>query len=284
MKAKVLIVGCGDLGQRLGVQLAAQGWRVLGMRRQAQALPAVIEPVLGDVSNPRCPPLWPQGELDALVYCVAASQHDEAGYRAAYLQGLQHVLSWLAEHGQRPKQLIFTSSTGVYAQRDGQWIDEQSATEPSRYTGQVMLEAEQCALNSGLEASVVRLGGIYGPGREHFLGQVRQGAQVLNEPAVYTNRIHIDDAAGLVAHLLNRAMQGEPLQRCYLGVDNYPAPLHEVVLWLREQLQVQADPTAAFLSRAASKRCSNTLARDSGWTPLYPTYREGFQAILSAAQ
>jgi nucleoside-diphosphate-sugar epimerase len=218
--------------------------------------------------------------VDYLVYCAAATDHDEAGYRAAYVQGLRHVLEWLNDYGQEPKHLLFVSSSSVYGQQNGEWVDESSETKAGGYSGQVMLEAEQVALNSGIPASVVRLTGIYGPGREWLLSQVRQGYRVAIDPPLYGNRIHADDAAGLLAFLLQHVEQGGVLDQCYIGVDDAPAPLAEVVAWLREYLGVTEWAENASVRRAGSKQCSNARAKALGWVPRYPSYREGYAAIL----
>lgn len=278
--ASLLIAGCGDVGTRLGLRLAAAGWTVYGLRRSVAALPAQIRPVAGDLQGDSCPPDWPAGRLDYLAYCAAATQYDEEGYRGAYVEGLRRVLGWLAQHGQRPRRLLFVSSSGVYAQQDGQWIDECSPAEAESYSGRVMLEAERLALGSVMAASVVRLTGIYGPGREWLLNQVRQGCRVPSEPPLYGNRIHVEDAAGLLAFLLQADARGVALEACYLGVDDEPAPLHEVVAWLRERLGVSHWVEESTLRRAGSKRCSNARARALGWVPQYPSYREGYAAIL----
>lgn len=277
----VVIAGCGDVGSRLGVRLAAEGWTVHGLRRSVQALPNVIQPVPADLHEPMCPAAWPRGAVDYLVYCAAASHHDEAGYRAAYVDGLRHVLAWLGEHGQRPRRVLFVSSSGVYGQQGGEWVDEQSPVEAHSFSAVIMREAEQLALHSGLPASVVRLTGLYGPGRQWLLNQVRQGYRVASEPPLYGNRIHVDDAAGLLAYLLTADQRGVALDDCYLGVDDAPAPLHEVVAWLREQLGVSHWSDEAQVRRAGSKRCSNARARALGWTPQYPSFREGYAAILA---
>ncbi|MDH4562983.1 SDR family oxidoreductase [Pseudomonas sp. BN411] len=276
----LLIAGCGDVGSRLAQQMLHAGWTVHGLRRQVAALPAGVLPVAGDLEQPACPTAWPQGPLDYLVYCVAASQPDEAGYRAAYVEGLRHVLGWLAERGQTPRRLLFVSSSGVYDQRDGEWIDETSPAEAESFSGSVMLEAERIALNSGIPATLVRLTGIYGPGREWLLKQVRMGYRVVSEPPLYANRIHVDDCAGLLAHLLKAEAGGVALQDCYIGVDDAPAPLHEVVGWLREQMGVTEWAEESTVRRSGSKRCSNARARALGWVPRYPSYREGYAAIL----
>lgn len=276
----VMIAGCGDVGGRLAVRLRDAGWQVYGLRRTVSQLPNGILPVAADLHEPGCPDQWPQGELDYLVYSAAATQHDEPGYRQAYVDGLRHVLSWLQSRGQRPKRLLFVSSSGVYAQADGEWVDETSPADAQRFSGQVIREAEQLAWNSDVPATVVRLTGIYGPGREWLLKQVRMGYRVSVEPPLYGNRIHADDAAGLLAFLLQADCAGQPLQDCYIGVDDEPAPLHEVVGWLRQRLGIEHWAEESAVRRSGSKRCSNARARALGWTPQYPSYREGYAAVL----
>ncbi|WP_342623703.1 SDR family oxidoreductase [Pseudomonas alkylphenolica] len=276
----VLIVGCGDVGSRLAKQMLACNWQVSGLRRSVDLLPAGVTGVAADLFDAQCPATWPSAAPDYLVYCAAASQHDEAGYRAAYVDGLKHVLSWLAERGQAPKRLLFVSSSGVYAQQGGEWIDETSVAEPQSYSGTVMLEAEKLALASGIPASIVRLTGIYGPGREWLLSQVRQGYRVTEEPPLYANRIHAEDAAGLLAFLLKADAGGQALEDCYIGVDDAPAPLAEVVAWLRQYMGVTEWSEQDRVRRTGSKRCSNARARALGWAPQYPSYKEGYAAIL----
>ncbi|MEX6500800.1 NAD-dependent epimerase/dehydratase family protein [Pseudomonas zhanjiangensis] len=278
---RLLIAGCGDVGSRVGLRLADAGWTVYGLRRSVAALPAELLAVPGDLQLDSCPPAWPTGELDYLVYCAAATQHDEAGYRAAYVDGLRRVLGWLAQCGQTPRRLLFVSSSSVYGQQGGEWVDETSPALAEGYAGRVLREAERLALGGAVAASVVRLTGIYGPGRQWLLNQVRQGYRVASEPPLYGNRIHADDAAGLLAFLLQADAAGAALEDCYIGVDDEPAPLHEVVGWLRERLGVSGWAEQASVRRAGSKRCSNARARALGWTPRYPSYREGYAAILA---
>ncbi|AIG03789.1 NAD dependent epimerase/dehydratase family protein [Pseudomonas fluorescens] len=276
----VVIAGCGDVGSRLASQLLAAGWEVHGLRRNVARLPQGVIGIAGDLFKKDCPDTWPIGGVDYLVYCAAATEHDEAGYRKAYVEGLQHVLEWLDDYGQQPKQLLFVSSSSVYGQQSGEWVDETSPTQAVGYSGQVMLEAEQVAFDSGIPATTIRLTGIYGPGREWLLSQVRQGYRVAVEPPLYGNRIHVDDAAGLLAFLLLHVERGGALDKVYIGVDDAPAPLAEVVGWLREYLGVTEWAEDASVRRTGSKQCSNARARALGWAPTYPSYREGYAAIL----
>ncbi|MFS2198376.1 NAD-dependent epimerase/dehydratase family protein [Pseudomonas sp. Pseusp3] len=276
----VLIAGCGDVGSRLATQLLAAGWEVQGLRRDVSRLPVGVIGVAGDLFNKDCPDTWPVGAVDYLVYCAAATDHDEAGYRAAYVQGLEHVLEWLNDYGQVPNRLLFVSSSSVYGQQDGEWVDEASPAVAAGYSGRVMLEAEQLALKSGIPASIVRLTGIYGPGREWLLTQVRRGYRVAVEPPLYANRIHADDAAGLMACLLEADRRGVALDDVYIGVDDEPAALADVVNWLRGYLGVTEWDDDASVRRTGSKRCTNARAKALGWAPNYPSFREGYAAIL----
>lgn len=276
----LLIAGCGDIGSRLALQLLPSGWQVHGLRRDIAALPAGVTGIAGDLFDPQRPMNWPTGGIDYLVYCATPTERDEAGYRRAYVEGLEHALGWLRASGQSPRRVIFVSSSSVYGQQQGEWVDETSATEATGFSGQVLLEAERVALDSGWPASVVRLTGIYGPGRSDLSSRVRQGYSVAIDPPVYGNRIHADDAAGLLAYLLKADAEGVKLQDCYLGVDDAPVPLAEVVAWMREYLGVTEWAEQATLRRAGSKRCSNARARALGWVPRYADYKAGYAALL----
>lgn len=276
----VLIAGCGDIGGRLATQLLPHKWTVFGLRRSVAKLPAGVVGVSGDLFDPRMPEQWPEGRIDYLVYCATPSQRDESGYRAAYVEGLQHVLSWTERSGQKPKRVFFVSSSSVYGQQDGEWIDETSPAEATGFSGMVMRDAETLALGSGLPATIVRLTGIYGPGRSDLMNRVRQGYSVAVEPPLYGNRIHADDAAGLLAFLLQADARGVALDDCYLGVDDAPVPLAEVVDWLRQRLGVTEWSEENSVRRAGSKRCRNARARALGWAPRYASYREGYEAML----
>ncbi len=279
--SSVLIVGCGDIGSRVARLLLACQYRVYGVRRTLSDLPEGVLGVAADVSTAALPATWPKEPLDYVVYCVAASQHDEAGYRAAYVEGVRNTLAWLQASGQCPKRLFFVSSSGVYGQQSGEWVDEQSPTEPSSYTGQLMLEAERLAQGSEVPATVVRLTGIYGPGRERMIEQVKKGCQAAAGGSVYGNRIHADDAAGLLAFLIQADATGAALEPCYIGVDDCPATLAELIEWLRGYLQISHTSDQAAMRRTGSKRCSNARARALGWAPQYPSFREGYAALLS---
>ena len=279
---RVLIAGCGDVGTAIGRRLAAAGVEVFGLRRHVDALPNGIVPVAADLTDPGSLRGLPDG-LDAVVVAVAADERTEAGYRSTYVDGLSHLLGALAGRGAGgglPARLLLVSSTAVYGQSDGAWVDEDTPTAPTRFTGRVMLDAEALVAQAGTRGIVLRCAGIYGPGRTRLLRQVRDGEASCHEVTAYTNRIHRDDAAGAAAHLLTLD-DPEPV---YLAADDDPAPRCEVLRWLADRLGAPDPPVEpGASSRGANKRCRNDRLRASGYTLAYPTFREGYEDVLRTA-
>jgi hypothetical protein len=182
------------------------------------------------------------------------------------------------------------SSTRVFAEANGGWVDEGSALTQKDLWAQPIIAAEQQLLNSGHAASVVRFAGIYGLHGGRLLSRIRRGELCPPEPESFTNRIHRDDCAGLIAHLLQRAQSGEAIARMIIGVDDLSAPRYEVESWLATELGV-ANQSPEFLgtveeptrhNTAGHKRCRNTALRESGYQLLYPDYNRGYGAVLDA--
>lgn len=114
-----MIADYSGVDRRLGEMLLTDSWRIHGLRRSVSALPQGTLPVAGDLQAPECPARWPSEPLDYLMYSVATSQHDGAGYRVTYVDNLHHVLGWLQAHSQRPRRLPFVPNTGICTQTDG---------------------------------------------------------------------------------------------------------------------------------------------------------------------
>ncbi len=273
----ILIAGCGDVGSLAGVELAAQGHEVWGLRRNIDLLPAEIRSYAADLTVPGDLGELP-GDLDFVVYAAGADARDEAAYQRAYVEGLQNLLAALVEQGQAPKRIFYTSSTAVYAQRDGEWVDEESRAEPKRFSGRLVLEGEGVLAACPFPSTVLRLGAIYGPGREGLIERVRTGrAKRAPGRMNYTNRIHRSDAAGALVHLMGMA---DP-EDLYLGVDCEPVAEAELLAWLADRLGVPVpEEEAANARRAGSKRCSNARLLATGYRFRYPTFREGFAEQL----
>lgn len=279
-KKTLLLAGCGALGQAVAARLRDSGWHLLGLRRNTAVLPDWIEPLAADLLAADCPASWPRQQIDYVLFSLTPAARDAAAYRRAYLQTQHNLYRWLRQHGQKPRHLLFVSSIGVYGQDAGQWVDEQSETRPQRWSGQIMLQAEELARSSGIAASMVRLAGIYGGARQSFLQRVAAGYHADGCSNRLTNRIHEQDAAALLAHLLQLAAGGTRLAPVYLGVDDAPVEQAEVVSWLQQQLKVAGQPQLLLGKAGTSKRCSNALARSSGWRPQYADFRAGYAQLL----
>ena len=267
---RLLIAGCGDIGIRLAGKLDSNDWQVAGLRRNIQALPGSIHPVQADLLDPGSLTTI-AGQWDGVIYQATPGQRDPEAYRQAYIQGLENLLDKLSA-----LRLIFVSSTAVFGQDDGSEVDEQSITEPSAFNGQILLEAEKCALDAG--GLAVRFSGIYGPGREFLINQVRGGkARCREHPPQWTNRIHADDCAGALAHLLNLDAP-DPV---YCASDDEPVTRCQVMDWLADRLGVARPERETAASSAQGKRVLNHRLRASGYDFLYPDFRAGYGALLT---
>ncbi|MDJ0353221.1 MULTISPECIES: SDR family oxidoreductase [Micrococcaceae] len=290
----VLMAGCGDLGTEAGLRFAAAGYRVVGWRRSPEKLPAAIEGAAADLAAGDLPPV--PADTTAVVVAIAADSPTEAAYRAAYLDGLSNVVDAVLRSGAPVRRVLFVSSTAVYGDAGGEWIDESTTPEPGGFSGRIIREAEEVLYRrlrgTGITPVVLRLGGIYGPGRTRLIDQVRSGAAVIPAESRFTNRIHRDDAAAAIVHLCTMDALPGPV---YLGVDNEPAEQGEVLSFLAAELGLPRPPSdtggqsgepnkgSGEPSRGGNKRCSNNLLRSTGFAFHYPSFREGYRAMLAGA-
>lgn len=256
------------MGVTLATRLAGEGHRVFGLRRRARELPEGVEPFEADLTDPDTLRALPT--VDAIVYAAAPDARGEEAYRTVYVEGLENVLRASA----RSARVLFASSTAVYGQRDGSLVDETSETRPLGYRGRVLLDAEAVVAALGSRATVLRLAGLYGPGRARLLDAVFRGDAEYARGEI-VNVIHRDDAAGVLRHLMT-APPG-----LYLGVDDEPVDKETLLRWLAARTgspppreRVDASPLAG------GKRLSNRRLRDSGYEFSFPTFREGFESLL----
>lgn len=278
-RERMLVAGCGDLGARLGERLAGQGHRVFGLRRRPERVPAPLEPLGADLLKPdELAGRLPEG-LTRVFFILTPDRYDGPGYEAAFVTAQRHLIDALHRQSAELRRYVFVSSTSVYGQHAGEWVDEDSPAEPTRATGAALLEGEAVAGAAPWTSTVVRFAGIYGGGRDALVRKVLRGEPC--RAGHYTNRIHRDDAVGVLAHL---ASDGTP-PGTYLGVDHEPAPQCAVMGEIARRLGVTAprlssDP--ATTPRAGSKRCSSRRLLATGYAFVHPTYREGYAAELSA--
>lgn len=277
---KLLIIGCGDVGRRLARLVHTDFQEIVGVRRRIPStdVDTPLRYIALDASLAEDYLLLQGINPSVVVITMTPSAYTDEGYRQAYVRSCQHICASLHQQPVPPRRVIFVSSTRVYAQHAGETVDEQSATCPESFAGQRLLEAEQVIRNSGLPHCIVRFSGIYGPGRHRLLTQVRDGH--ITRDNIITNRIHADDCAAVLAHLIDPRKAGSA--SLYLATDSHPAPLGEVVAWLAGELQVPLPLPPLMDAHVAhtGKYCSNQRLLNSGFAFQYPSYQEGYYQVL----
>ncbi|MDB5306164.1 MAG: dependent epimerase/dehydratase family protein [Gemmataceae bacterium] len=270
-----LIIGCGYLGRRVAARWVAAGRRVAALtRRNAAALAALgVEPVVGDVLDPATLRGLPPARV--VLYAVGTDRGSGKTMQEVYVHGLGHVLGTIRP----PERFVYVSSTGVYGQTDGSWVDEASPTEPAEESGRVVLEAEQLVRARLPGAIVLRFAGIYGPDRLLRKQLLLKGEPLVGDADKWLNLIHVDDGAGAVLAAEMKAVPGGT----YTIADDEPVSRRDFYTLLAQLLNA---PPARFDHRAeagaANRRVSNRAAREQlGWVPRYPSYREGLPAAVA---
>jgi nucleoside-diphosphate-sugar epimerase len=282
---RVLIVGCGYIGIPLGAELVRREYEVYGLRRTASADKQLrsfgISPLVGDITQPNALAALP-ASFDWVINCAASSGGGPNEYRAVYLRGTQNLLNWLSDTP--PTKYIYTSSTSVYGQTDGSLVNEQSATEPAVETGKILVQTEQLLMQAFLEknfpAVIVRLAGIYGPGRGYWLERFLDPlATIEGTGNGWMNMIHQADAVGTIIAALTNGRPGE----IYNGVDDEPVRRLDFFRWLAGALGRGVPPIsneAADQHRKrglSDKRVSNhKLQTELNYRFKFPTFRDGY--------
>ena len=189
----------------------------------------------------------------------------------------------------QPRRFIFVSSTSVYHQNDGTVVDESSPTNPAKFNGRIVLEGERL-VTAFATGTVVRFSGIYGPGRTRMVERVKNNIRSDSQDRGYTNRIHVDDCAGVLTHLVNLTGSGS-VESLYLASDCEPCTRVDLETFLASELGIterhsagaEADTKGSSAKRiAGSKRCSNERLLQSGYEFLYPDFRVGYRQVLAA--
>jgi nucleoside-diphosphate-sugar epimerase len=276
---RILIAGCGYVGEATADLFHSAGWKVEGWvhsNESAERLsvkPYSVQVI--DVSRHADVGKYARA-FDAIIHCVSSRGGDVEAYRQIYLEGARHLLETF------PKaKILFTSSTSVYAQRDGSWVTEESETKPLRETSRILLEVEQLILEKG--GTVARLAGIYGPGRSALLTTFVNGtATIAPSNDRFVNQVHRDDIASALFLLLNReaVTSGE----IYNVADDQPLLQSACYGWLAQRLDRPLPPirkSEQFRKRGdTNKRVSNAKLRRLGWTSQYPTFSNAMEKSI----
>ena len=273
---RILIAGCGYVGQATADLFHAAGWDVEGWTASEKssaslsAKPYSIRQV--DISNrnqvAKC-----SGTFDTVIHCASSRGGGVEAYRKIYLDGARNLLD-------RFEKMFFTSSTSVYAQRDGSWVTEESETKPARETGRVLLETENLVL--GRNGTVARLAGIYGPGRSALLSKFLAGTAIIDpKNDRFVNQVHRDDIASALFLLATGKWQERQI---YNLADDEPILQSDCYRWLGQRLNRPLPPIKELAEQRkrgdTNKRVRNAKLRNLGWTLQYPTFADGMEKSI----
>jgi nucleoside-diphosphate-sugar epimerase len=275
---RVLIAGFGYVGLATANVFREAGWHVEGWtssRASAEAFNGsgfVVKPV--DITD-RQAVNAAASPADALLQCVSSRGGTAEAYRKIYLAGAQNLVAAFPD-----VPLLFTSSTSVYGQIDGDWVTEESVATPMRETGAVLRETEEFVLANG--GTVARLSGIYGPGRSALLRKFLAGtARLEGAGGRFINQVHRDDVASALFLLTQRSAHAFREGGIYNVADCQPLTERECYAWLSEHLKRPMPPTArgAVVRKRgnSNKRVSSRKLQDLGWSPRFPDFRVGMQ-------
>jgi nucleoside-diphosphate-sugar epimerase len=254
---------------------------VAAARRNPAGLPEEFLGYAADYTRPGDLDFIAELDPDYVVTSFTPSQRDTQGYEQGFVASTQLLLEALDTCSVR--QLVFVSSTRVYAEREGGWVDESSPLVRDDAAGVAIVRAESLLDDAPFASVRLRFGGIYGDPHGRLLRRIATGELCPESPVSFSNRIHRIDAARSIVHCLSLAEAGVELARSYNGVDSLPAPQYEVEHWLATQMGL-AQGALRFTGKRMSvghKRCRNTALRSTGFEFEFPDYRAGYRQVLS---
>lgn len=277
-----LILGCGYLGQRVAAAWRRQGQEVAALTRSveraAEFRTAGLQPIVADVTLPQSLASLPPA--DTVLYAIGYDRASGRSQDEVSIDGLRNVLRSLPS---APRKFLYVSSTSVYGQSAGEWVEESSPCEPAQTGGTVCLAAEELLRSELPTASILRLAGLYGPDRLLARAEsLRRGEPLAGNPEAWLNLIHVEDAVAAVLACEERGQPGET----YLVCDDEPVPRREY--YTRLASLIGAPPPTFDETQPAkrgsgllNKRCRNRRLHDELNVRLtFPSYREGLPHAL----
>ena len=280
MPRRVLIIGCGYVGLPLALQLQAHGDEVTGWVRSEEsaseiAARGISRTIIGSVSDKN---VWlgiPE-KFDAVIHCASSGGGGATAYREVFLEGVR-----LMNRHQARARRLFVSSTSVYGQTNGEWLDENSPAKPASETSRVLREAEEEALAAGV--IVLRSAGIYGPGRAALFEKFQRGDAVIEgDGSRWINQVHQLDLVAAITHLLTTGTPGQ----IYNAADDEPVMLRDYYAWCAEAMQCPMPPYGPVNTQRkrglTNKRIANRKLKAAGWQLRFPSFREGLAERIAA--
>lgn len=273
---RILQIGCGGLGTLIAQAALAQGHDLTIVRRSRKPVTPGAQALTLDVVRGVGVSALAAVPADILLYCLAPVEGQS--YQQTYVEGLRHVLANVSMDSL--KHVFFISSTGIYGEHHGEWIDDDTPAIPADAEGQVMLDAERLLDGLTCGHTALRVSGIYGPQRLYLL-RLLQNQERWPRQTHWTNRMHEQDVAAAVVHLYQQVADGKALPGHCILTDGIPATQHEVLQWLAAQQQLPA-PATPPLQPQSGKRIRNRFLQHTGFKLQFADYQAGYASILSS--
>jgi nucleoside-diphosphate-sugar epimerase len=293
---RCLILGCGAVATRTGIILQKQGWQVHAIKRSPESLPSTFATTAMDIHQLDINFFADQPVFDAIIYSVTPDSRDTDDYRNAYVDGVSHILDILKQqHSAVPKFWLHFSSSRVWGEDDGSVVNENTAASASSGAAKSLIEGESLIQQSSLAHCILRFSGIYGKTESSLSKRLHAWADSeLNTTAArqkWSNRIHVEDAAGFAAFILQRQFTTGTSYSLYAVTDNEPTQAIELQHWARnilsktplkstslfEVLTTDTPESNSFQGR--HKRIDNTRLSKSGYQLIYPNLSTGYAQI-----
>lgn len=277
---KLLVIGCGKLGQKLGLLAKKTPLDLLGFKRK-KITSTNIRIEQQDIFDKSFFDKVKIYSPDFILYSLSADEQSEKSYRRNYVEGLKQVIKSI-KYINNFQHLFFVSSTSVYGDNNDQFIDEFSETSPKNFRGTILLQAENLLNTVKFNSTILRLSGIYGSGRNYMI-KLSQDAESWPKVDRWTNRINEDDAANFIIFLLNQCLQGEIPEKLYLLTDKEPVTLFRLLNWIRQNLNLKnkinitSDPILG-------KRLRSSIIPSLKFEYKYPTYKQGYKELIQEAK
>ncbi len=257
---------------------------VIGVRYSKQALPHAMQAIQADVTQPDTLVQIKNLNPNIVIYCISAGGQTDAQYQAAYVTGLKNILATQSQNANL-QHVFFVSSTRVYGQvshnlLDEDLLDESMPAIPADFGGERLLEAENLLKDMSCKATSMRLSGIYGAGRLYLVNMAKDLSRWPQDNH-WSNRIHRDDAAGFIAFMVEKSVNNQQVENCYIVTDDMPTQQYEVLTWLAQQQNMDTSNVKTPIAQGG-KRLSNQRLRDTGFVLQHPHYQVGYGEILKA--
>lgn len=273
---RILVAGGGYVGMAVAQYFRSKNQKVWVTARsnekakQFELLGA--QPIVCDLTKPQTLSAVP--DVQFVVIAVAPDVRDSENYKQVYIEGVGNLLTRLKQNPVAPF-VVYISSTGVFPDIAGEWVDENTSAKPDSERSKILLQAEEQVLKSGMPSVVFRLGGIYGPGRNQ-IQNLKSGKWPDAIADEYVNLIHLDDVVGGVMALFKHAEAGQ----VYIGADDEPAKRSELLVWLSERLGIENRVKFDGKQKIGGKRCRNAKLKSLGFQFKFPNFKKGYASLI----